>query len=131
VETAMFLPKDKVDIPQPFEEEDEDKIIKKILHLSELDSHIEEIKKQLKIESLYRKGIALLKKKAYEEARKCFDEITNMDGNLKGAWLNKGFAFGKLGNINKEVECYDGALKIDEHYEKALHNRKIARKKQG
>jgi tetratricopeptide (TPR) repeat protein len=96
---------------------------------------LEEIRKELKpfkIESSYRMGIALLKKKAYEEAKNCFEEIINLDSNLKGAWLNKGVALGGLCEIKEEIKCYGVILNtIDEIYKKARHNKKIAERKMG
>lgn len=85
--------------------------------------------KPFKIESLYPKGIDLLRKRAYKEAKVYFTEITTIDPNLKGAWLNGGVASGGLGDIEEEIACYNMALRIDENYKKASHNNKIAKRK--
>jgi tetratricopeptide (TPR) repeat protein len=96
---------------------------------------LKEIRKELKllkrfeIESSYQKGISLLKKEAYEDAKECFEEIITMNSNLKGAWLNRGVASGELGNIKEEIACYNIALRKDKNYKKALHNKKIAERK--
>ena len=42
------------------------------------------------------------------------------------AWVNKGYALGKLKRYEEEISCYDRALKIYPFYFSALHNRGIA-----
>jgi tetratricopeptide (TPR) repeat protein len=91
----------------------------------------ERVKKLIKIPLLYAEGIALLKEGeewAHREACKRFDEILWINPNLKGAWLNKGFALGELGKIADEIICYKEALYVDKSYKKALRNMKIAEK---
>ena len=87
--------------------------------------------RELKIDSLYVKGIDLLKKGAFKSAYRYFDKITEQDLNLKGAWLNKGVALGNLGKFDEEIVCYKIALRIDKNYEKALDNIKVAKKSLG
>jgi tetratricopeptide (TPR) repeat protein len=94
-----------------------------------IDKRISEIEKRLKIESMYRDGVELLKKGDYKLAKHCFAEITGMDSNIKGAYLNKGVALGVLGEIKQEIGSYLMALDIDKTYDKALHNMKIAEEK--
>jgi tetratricopeptide (TPR) repeat protein len=109
------------------------KVIEDIVYnVTGFEKRLEGIRKELKqfiIESSYRKGISLLKKEAYEDAKECFDEIITMNPNIKGAWLNRGVASGGLGDIKEEIACYDIALRKDKKYEKALHNKKIAGRK--
>lgn len=85
--------------------------------------------KPMKVILEYQRGINLLKKKAYEEAKECFEEITTVKPDLKGAWLNSGVALGELGDIDLEIACYSTALEIDKGYKKAKHNKRIAEKK--
>ena len=87
--------------------------------------------RELKIDSLYVKGIDLLKKGAFKSAYRYFDKITEQDSNLKGAWLNKGVALGNLGKFDEEIVCYKIALRIDKNYENALNNIKVAKESLG
>lgn len=128
VEIALLSSQENVNLSSPFGEEDENKIIENIVYISRLKGSIDEMQKQLKIESLHRKGIALYKKKEYEEAGKCFAEITNINEDLKEGLLNRGAAFGMLGDIDKELECYERVLSLHPTYEKALRNQRMASK---
>ena len=92
--------------------------------LNELKKSVNEISIQL----LHNEGVILLKTKAFRSAYKCFYKITDIDPDIKEAWLNSGFALGKSGNIEGEIECYDKALSKDPKYEKALLNKEIAEK---
>jgi tetratricopeptide (TPR) repeat protein len=67
-------------------------------------------------------GIKLVKKGKNEKAYVIFDRIILTNPNLKGAWLNKGVAAGRLGRRDEERYCYTEAFKIDRHYDKAIHN---------
>ncbi|MCK4859554.1 MAG: tetratricopeptide repeat protein [Candidatus Omnitrophica bacterium] len=100
----------------------------KISTISKLEDRIETIEdvQLISIPKLYRMGTNFINKRAFEEAYECFDMITKISPNLKGAWLNKGVALFGLGKINEELECYEEALWIDENYDKALHNKEIA-----
>ena len=127
---AKQLPKDKLKGIKPSAEETEEDVkldvkeqIKKIEKRLNIDSLYSN---ELKIEILHIKGIEMLKKKDYKEACKYFNEITLLNSNLKGAWLNKGVAFGGLDKFNEEIVSYKMALRIDDNYEKALNNKKIA-----
>jgi tetratricopeptide (TPR) repeat protein len=107
-------------------------VIENIVYdVSKLEKRLNNIResKMFIVESSYRRGISLLKKKAYGDAKKCFEEIITMNPNLKGAWLNRGVASGGLGDIKEEIACYTIALRKDKNYEKALHNKKIAERK--
>jgi len=77
----------------------------------------------MKIPMLYNKGVKLLKKGTFKSACECFDKITETNPYLKGAWFNRGFALGKLGDIEGELESYEKALKIDKKYKKALRKK--------
>jgi tetratricopeptide (TPR) repeat protein len=77
----------------------------------------------MKIPMLYNKGVELLKKGTFKSACECFDKITETNPYLKGAWFNRGFALGKLGDIEGELESYEEALKIDKKYKKALREK--------
>ena len=70
----------------------------------------------------------LLKKRDFRGAFVRFDMITKVNPNLKGAWLNRGYALGKLGDVDKEIESYKKVLNKPEKYERALHNEKIAKR---
>jgi tetratricopeptide (TPR) repeat protein len=97
-----------------------------------LDEFLDKLEKRMNrmnIHLFYNEGVMLLKKGNFRNASKYFNEITTMNQNLKGAWLNRGFALGKLGDIAEEIKSYKKALTIDEKYEKALHNMKIAERK--
>jgi tetratricopeptide (TPR) repeat protein len=85
---------------------------------------------ELKIQLLYNEGIKLLKRGDFKSACECFDEIIGMDPSLKGAWLNRGFALGKLDKIDEEIKSYEKAKGLDSNYKKALHNMDIAKRKQ-
>jgi tetratricopeptide (TPR) repeat protein len=98
------------------------------LLLDVLDS-LEKRMNRMNIRLFYKEGVMLLKKGAFRNAYVYFNEITEMNTDLKGAWLNRGFALGKLGGIEEEIRSYEKALSIDEKYEKALHNMKIAGRK--
>ena len=98
------------------------------LLLEVLDS-LEKRMDKMNIRLFYNEGVMLLKKGAFRNAYVYFNEITDMNTDLKGAWLNRGFALGKLGDIDEEIKSYKKALSIDEKYEKALHNMKIAERK--
>lgn len=91
--------------------------------------HIPAIHKETK--ALFQEGVKLLEggegvklfkkgknKKAYDK----FNEIIKKNSNLKGAWLNKGVASGRLGKTGEEIYCYIEALGIDRGYDKAIHN---------
>jgi tetratricopeptide (TPR) repeat protein len=82
----------------------------------------------VKVVLLYQKGIVLLKRKAFEEAKNCFHDVITERPDLKGAWLNKGIALGELGDVDEEIACYSKALRIDKRYKKATHNMNIAEK---
>jgi tetratricopeptide (TPR) repeat protein len=83
------------------------------------------------IKILHKKGVMLLRKGLYDDAHKCFHEIIKSNPNIKEAWLNMGIALGKLGQVEKEIECYDKAIEIDENYELAKSNREVALKNVG
>jgi tetratricopeptide (TPR) repeat protein len=92
-------------------------------------SYASESKKRFKdlvnIPSLYHEGIALLKKGEEEDNRKAhghFSKILSTNPKFKGAWLNKGYAMGKLGDLEGEIICYINALQIDKNYKKAKSN---------
>lgn len=97
--------------------------------LDEIRANLRKELEPVKVVLLYQKGIDLLKNKAYKKAKECFKEITIMNSELKGAWLNRGNASGELGDIDEEIACYREALRIDKRYKKAKHNKKIAEKK--
>jgi tetratricopeptide (TPR) repeat protein len=97
--------------------------------LTEFLDKLEKRMNRMNIYIFHYEGVMLLKKGAFRNAYKYFNEITTMNQNLKGAWLNRGFALGKLGNIDGEIKCYQKALSIDKKYETALHNMKIAERK--
>jgi tetratricopeptide (TPR) repeat protein len=82
--------------------------------------------KPVNINLNYQKGIASLKKGEFNEAKKCFEKITKVNPNLKGAWLNRGYSAGILGDVRTEIDCYTMALKIDKDYKIAKYNLKIA-----
>jgi tetratricopeptide (TPR) repeat protein len=97
--------------------------------INNLEARIKTIEKEQLVTRLYREGIDFINRSAYKEAYECFDQITEINQNLKGAWLNKGVALDRLGGldkIEKEIECYETALWIDEKYDKALRNKEIA-----
>jgi tetratricopeptide (TPR) repeat protein len=126
MDLAMLFPSEPLKLPQMKEDIKVDNILELVLR------KVRETQEGLKpanVDSLYRMGIALLKDKEYQKAKECFDEITTIDPNLKGAWLNKGFAAGELGDISKEIGYYKMALKIDKNYKKARNNMKIAKRK--
>jgi tetratricopeptide (TPR) repeat protein len=85
---------------------------------------------EITIQLLYNEGIKLLKRGDFKSACECFDEIIGMDSSLKGAWLNRGFALGKLDKIDEEIKSYEKAKELDSKYKKALHNMDIAKRKQ-
>jgi tetratricopeptide (TPR) repeat protein len=115
--TSLFLEEDK-------EASNLDRSIVVTDFLNKLKKSVNEISIQL----LHNEGVILLKTKAFRSAYKCFYKITDINPDLKGAWLNRGFALGKLGNIEGEIKCYDKALSKDPKYEKALLNKEIAEK---
>lgn len=87
------------------------------------------------IETSYKKGVIFLKMRKYEEAYVIFSEIAE-NLNLKGAWLNKGIAAGRLGRIledgtHEEIYCYRQALSIDRNYASALANLALAYERMG
>jgi tetratricopeptide (TPR) repeat protein len=98
------------------------------LLLEFLDS-VEERMNKMNIHLFYNEGVILLRKGAFGNAYKYFKEITKINENLKGAWLNRGVAAGESGDIEEEMFSYKKALEIDKKYEKALHNMKIAERK--
>ena len=83
---------------------------------------------EMNIQLLYGSGIMLLKKGDFMSAYECFDRITDMNKDLKEAWLNRGYALGKLGNIEEEIISYEKASRLskDENYEKAMRNKRNA-----
>ncbi len=95
--------------------------------IDNLEKRIDEINIQLS----YNKGVKLLKEGDFGHAYECFHDITESNPDYEGAWLNKGFALGKLGDVDEEIKSYDKALNIHPKYEKALHNMKIAERKSG
>lgn len=126
MDLAMLFPSEPLKLPQMEEDIPVDNILELVLR------KVRETQEGLKpanVDSLYRMGIALLRDKEYQKAKECFDEITTIDPKLKGAWLNKGFAAGELGDIRKEIGYYKMALKIDKNYKKARNNMKIAKRK--
>ena len=78
--------------------------------LSDFLERLQDRVNNMNIRLLHNEGVMLLRKGAFRKADVCFTAITNLDPNLKGAWLNKGFALGKLGNIDEEIRCYEKAL---------------------
>ena len=76
---------------------------------------------------LHNEGVMLLKTGAFKNAYECFNRITIINPSRKGAWLNRGVAAGKLGDIDNEIESYKKALNEDPQYDKALKNMKIAK----
>ena len=84
--------------------------------------------KPLNINLNYQNGIAFLKEGKFNEAKKCFEKITEVNPDLKGAWLNRGYSAGRLGDVGTEIDCYNMALKIDKDYKLAKYNLKIAKR---
>jgi tetratricopeptide (TPR) repeat protein len=80
------------------------------------------------IKILNKKGVMLLRKGLYDDANECFQEIINRNPKIKEVWLNMGVAWGKLGRVKKEIECYDKAIELDENYAYAKDNKEIALK---
>jgi len=77
----------------------------------------------LNLGALFNKGTTLLKLKKYRDAIECFNKVTKINPNSKGAWLNTGVSYHGLNNLEEEKKCYDIALKIDQTYTKALFNK--------
>lgn len=85
---------------------------------------------KLNIEHLmYNVGVLLLKKGAFKSAYYYFSTVLDINEDNKGAWLNKGFASGKLGKIDEEIGCYKEAFKRDNGYERAERNKNNAMRK--
>ncbi|NQE53208.1 hypothetical protein C5S29_06410 [ANME-1 cluster archaeon GoMg3.2] len=93
--------------------------------------HLLKIVDESIIKALHKKGVLQLKKGLYDDAHNCFYEIIERNPNIKEAWLNLGIALGKLGQVEKEIECYDKAIEIDEKYALAKSNREDALKNVG
>jgi tetratricopeptide (TPR) repeat protein len=116
---ASLLPERDKEVPKP-----KDESLLLIDVLARLQKRMDEIDAQL----LYGEGVKLLKVGAFRSAYECFEEITNLNEDLKGAWLNRGVALGELGEFDEEIKCYNKAkaLSKDKNYGKATHNIKIA-----
>jgi tetratricopeptide (TPR) repeat protein len=97
----------------------------------ERKQHLLKIVDESIIKALHKKGVLQLKKGLYDDAHNCFHEIIERNPNIKEAWLNLGIALGKLGQVEKEIECYDKAIEIDEKYALAKSNREDALKNVG
>lgn len=123
-----LLPKDKFEIKDsPFEEENvalKEVIEQVIIRIeNETKEKLKSLEDKILIKELYNKGVRQLEREKYEDAKESFDKITNINPKIKEAWLNKGIALGLSGQIEKEIECYDKAIEIDENYQKARHNK--------
>lgn len=90
------------------------------------EGEVGEILEDEEIETLFRRGIRLLKVGRNNEAYDYFNKIIFKNPKLKSAWLNKGVAVGKLGDFQEEIDCYKRALEIDKNYAKAVVNLLIA-----
>ena len=137
LETTMgifrLLPKDKFEIrDSPFKDEYitlKDFINQKMIDIeNETHKRLKRLEDKIVIKELYNKGVRQLERRKYEDAKECFDKITNINPRIKEAWLNKGIALGMSGQIDKEIECYDKAIGIDETYQMARNNKEIALK---
>ena len=53
----------------------------------------------------YLKGHALGREGRHEDALLAFSQALSIDPNLALAWAGKGFALGKLGRYDEEIEC--------------------------
>lgn len=129
LDTLNLVPERKKDIPKQ-----DEGTIQSTDHSHPVTSHsLDDFKEridEINIQLSYDKGVKLLKEGDFERAYKCFDEITESNpDNFKEAWLNRGFALGKLGDVDQEIKSYKNAIKIDKNYEKASHNMKIAERK--
>ena len=131
--TASLLPERDTDKSEP-----DKRTAQSTDHSHPVTSHssIDNLEKRIdgiNIQLSYNKGVKLLKEGDFGRAYECFHDITesNPDYDYEGAWLNKGFALGKLGDVDEEIKSYDKALNINPKYEKALHNMKIAERKSG
>ncbi|NQE52071.1 hypothetical protein C5S29_00660, partial [ANME-1 cluster archaeon GoMg3.2] len=95
---------------------------------NETHKRLKRLEDKILIKELYNKGVRQLERRKYEDAKESFDKITNINPRIKEAWLNKGIALGMSGQIDKEIECYDKAIGIDETYQMARDNKEIALK---
>jgi tetratricopeptide (TPR) repeat protein len=77
------------------------------------------------IKNLFSEGVRFLKDRMNRRAYDIFNEIISRNNNLKGVWLNKGVAAGRLGKKQEEIDCYKRALEIDSDYEQAYINLQI------
>jgi tetratricopeptide (TPR) repeat protein len=78
------------------------------------------------ISFLFYTGCELLKRGEFKEADVNFDQITTLNNNLRGAWLNRGVALGNMKRYKDEIECYKKAIKLNPSYAIAYYNKGLA-----
>lgn len=87
---------------------------------------LSELIDERRIELLNETGIELLEKGEYEKACECFENIIEINPNIREAWVNKGISLENLGKFDEEISCYNTALEKDENYAIAWYNLGIA-----
>ena len=73
----------------------------------------------------------LEKEEKYNEALKSFQKIIEIYSEHYPALWKIGIMFGKLGDIEKEVECYNEAIKIEPSFADPYYNLGLAYEKKG
>jgi len=75
-------------------------------------------------------GYALYEQKDFENSIKAYSISLELD-EYAGAYSNRGLAYAKLGEHDREIEDYNKAIKLNKDYAKAYYNRGIAYAKLG
>ena len=82
-----------------------------------------EEERKLYLSFLFYTGCEFLKKGKFREAYENFHQITKLDNNLRGAWLNRGVALGNMKRYQDEIKCYKKAIKLNSDYAIAYYNK--------
>lgn len=64
----------------------------------------------------------------YQQAINCLDKVLEINSNVPGTWINKGYALYSLNRLPEAISCYDCALKIDKQCIEAWNGKGMALK---
>ena len=71
------------------------------------------------LNSYFKKGLALINLKKYEDAIESYNRAIELDPNFKEAYLNKGIAKFNLNKNEDAIECLNKAIELDPNLEEA------------
>ena len=76
-------------------------------------------------------GVELREEEKYQEAIAEYDEAIQLNPKYAAAYVDRGAAYFRLGQIERAIEDYDTVIAIDAHYHEAYNNRGLAHARLG